>query len=76
MAHPSQDQMPSAEPILGGPSAAFTGITAALNDKLDQIAQQIDQLEHCQDAAEHHSDEVAQQLQLLLQWAQQCDEAE
>ena len=48
----------------------------ALNDKLDRIAQQFDWLERRQDAAERHSDDTAQQLQLLLQWARQRDEAE
>ena len=69
----SQDQPPAIDVVSGGPS---TVLAAALNDKLDQIAQRFDWLERHQDAAERHSDDAAQQLQLLLQWAQQCDEAE
>ena len=42
----------------------------------DRIAMRFDQLERRQDVAECHSDDAAQQLQLLLQWAWQCDEAE
>ena len=51
-------------------------MAAALNDKLNWIAQRFDRLERRQDAAECHSDDVVQQLQLLLQWAWQRDEAE
>ena len=71
--HTSQDQPPATDIVSGGPSAT---LAAALNDKLDRITQQFDWLEHRQDTAERHSDDLAQQLQLLLQWAQQCDEAE
>ena len=69
----SQDRPPATDVVSGGPSAV---LAAALNDKLDRIAQQFDGLERHQDAAERHSDDAAQQLQLLLQWAQQHDEAE
>ena len=71
--HTSQDRPPATDIVSGGPSAV---LAAALNDKLDRIAQQFDRLAHHQDAAERHSDDMAQQLQLLLQWAQQRDEAE
>ena len=69
----SQDQPPATDIVSGGPSAV---LAAALNDKLDWIAQRFDRLEHRQDAAKHHSDDAVQQLQLLLQWAWQCDKAE
>ena len=69
----SQDRLPATDIVSGGPSAV---LAAALNDKLDRITQQFDRLECRQDAAECHSDDVVQQLQLLLQWAQQRDEAE
>ena len=69
----SQDRPPATDIVSGGPSAV---LAAALNDKLDQMAQRFDQLERRQDAAEHHSDDAVQQLQLLLQWARQCNEAE
>ena len=69
----SQDRPPATDIVSGGPSAV---LAAALNDKLNRIAQRFDQLERRQDAAERHSDDVVQQLQLLLQWARQCDEAE
>ena len=68
-----QDRPPATDTVPGGPSAT---LAAALNDKLDRIAQRFDRLEHRQDAAERHSDDSAQQLQLLLQWARQHDEAE
>ena len=68
-----QDRPPATDTVPGGPSATPA---AALNDKLDWIAQRFDRLECRQDAAEHHSDDSAQQLQLLLQWARQRDEAE
>ena len=71
--HTSQDRLPATDPVSGGPR---TTLAVALNDKLDRIAQQFDQLGCHQDAAECHSDDSAQQLQLLLQWAQQHDEAE
>ena len=71
--HTSQDRPPATDIVSGGPSAV---LAVALNDKLDQIAQRFDRLEHRQDAAERHSDDVVQQLQLLLQWARQRDEAE
>ena len=60
----SKDQLPATDPVSGGPG---TTLAAALNDKLDQIAQQFDWLEHHHDTSEHQSDDVAQQLQLLLQ---------
>ena len=69
----SQDRPPATDIVSGGPSAV---LAAALNDKLNRITQRFDRLEHRQDAAERHSDDAAQQLQLLLQWAQQRDEAE
>ena len=69
----SQDRLPATDAVSGGPSAI---LAVALNDKLDWIAQRFDQLECHQDAAKRHSDDSAQQLQLLLQWAQQCDKAE
>ena len=69
----SQDRPPATDIVSGGPSAT---LAVALNDKLDWIAQRFNRLERCQDTAEHHSDDSAQQLQLLLQWAQQRDEAE
>ena len=69
----SQDRPPATDIVSGGPS---TVLAVALNDKLDRIAQRFDRLEHCQDAAEHHSDDMVQQLQLLLQWARQRDKAE
>ena len=71
--HTSQDRPPATDIVSGGPSAI---LAAALNDKLDRIAQRFDRLEHRQDAAKHHSDDAVQQLQLLLQWAWQRDEAE
>ena len=71
--HTSQDRLPATDVVSGGPSAV---LAAALNDKLDRIAQRFDRLERHQDAAECHSDDVVQQLQLLLQWAWQRDEAE
>ena len=69
----SQDRLPATDIVSGGPSAT---LAAALNDKLDWITQRFDRLECHQDAAERHSDDLVQQLQLLLQWARQCDEAE
>ena len=55
-----QDQPPAIDTVPGGPSVT---LAAALNDKLDRIAQRFDQLERRQDAAKHHSDNSAQQLQ-------------
>ena len=68
-----QDRPPATDTVPGGPSVT---LAVALNDKLDWITQQFDRLECCQDAAERHSDDSVQQLQLLLQWARQRDEAE
>ena len=68
-----QDRPPATDTVPGGPS---TTLAVALNDKLDRIAQRFDRLEHRQDAAERHSDDSAQQLQLLLQCAWQCNVAE
>ena len=69
----SQDQPPATDIVSGGLS---TTLAAALNDKLDQIAQRFDRLEHHQDTAKHHFDDSVQQLQLLLQWARQHNKAE
>ena len=55
--HTSQDRPPATDIVSGGPS---TVLAAALNDKLDRIAQRFDQLECRQDTAECHSDDVAQ----------------
>ena len=48
-AHSAQDTIPFADPANGGPSAV---LAAALNNKLDWIAQQFDRLERRIDAAD------------------------
>ena len=47
--HVGQDRPPATDTVPGGPSMT---LAAALNDKLDWIAQRFDRLERRQDAAD------------------------
>ena len=55
-------------------------LVAAIDSKLDHLMEQFverfDELERCQDVADHRYNDTKQHIKRLLQWAQSHDESE